>query len=152
MEGKFSGAVKPEKKVKDDFDFEEQTVRINKAVVQDRDRKWVVKATKTMASTRTIYVPENLLKEIKELGYIYNRHPNKMAKALTHYQDKLGIPHFRFHDLRHFYVSYSHKNNVSEADIMATGGWASNYTMTRIYRHEMSARQEQERIFNKLFS
>ena len=131
-------------------DLKGNTLTIDKAMVQNKDGQWVIKSSKTAAGTRKLFVPNSLVKEIKKQGYIYNRHPNKMYRALIRYQDKLGIPHFRFHDLRHFFASYAHSQGISDADILASGGWASDYTMKQIYRHEMNVEKAQKKIFNSL--
>jgi hypothetical protein len=39
---------------------------------------------------------------------------------------------------------------ISDADIMATGGWKSDYTMKSIYRHEMKAKESQQTVFDKI--
>ena len=131
-------------------DIDGNILTINKAMVQNSNREWVIKQPKTADSTRKIYIPDSLVKEINDLGYVYNRHPNKMRKALIRYQDKLGIPHFRFHDLRHFFASYAHSQGISDADIMASGGWKSDYVMKSVYRHEMKAQESQKQLFDKL--
>lgn len=131
-------------------DLKGNTLTIDKAMVQNKDGQWVIKSTKTAAGTRKLFVPDSLVKEIKKQGYIYNRHPNKMYRALIRYQDKLGIPHFRFHDLRHFFASYAHSQGISDADIMASGGWKSDYTMKQIYRHEMNVEEAQKKIYTSL--
>jgi len=131
-------------------DLDGNILTINKAVVEDKDNLWVEKTTKTTESARTIYLPDSLVSEIRQLGYIYNRNPNKMYRALIRYQDKLGIPRFRFHDLRHFFASYAHDQGMSDADIMASGGWKSDYVMKRVYRHAMNTHEAQKALFNKL--
>ena len=131
-------------------DIDGNTLTIDKAMVQNKDKEWVVKQTKTLAGTRKLYIPDSLVNEIAEQGYVYNRHPNKMYNALKRYQDKLGIPHFRFHDLRHFFASYAHSKGISDADILASGGWKSDYTMKNVYRHEMNAEKSQKMIFDSL--
>ena len=131
-------------------DIDGNILTINKAMVQNKDLKWVVKSTKTTAGTRKIYIPTNLVNEINELGYVYNRHPSQILAALNRYQKKLGLQHFRFHSLRHFFCSYAHANNVSDADIMSTGGWRSDFTMRQVYRHEMRAKESQKKIFDSL--
>ena len=131
-------------------DIDGNTLTINKALVLDRKNKWVVKSTKTTAGTRTIYIPDSLVNEIRENGCIYNGYPSTVLLGLNNYQDKLGIPRFRFHDLRHFFASYAHSQGVSDADILASGGWKSDYTMKSIYRHEMKAKEAQKMIFGKL--
>ena len=131
-------------------DIKGNTLTINKALVKDIRNQWVIKATKTAAGTRKIYIPESLVKEIQENGGIYSGNPGSLLDGLNSYQDKLGIPRFRFHDLRHFFASYAHSQGISDADIMASGGWKSDYTMKSIYRHEMKAEEAQKKIFDSL--
>ena len=131
-------------------DIDGNILNINKAMVQNKDLEWVIKSTKTTAGTRKVYIPTNLVNEINELGYIYNRHPAQILASLNRYQKKLGLPHFRFHSLRHFFCSYAHANGISDADIMSTGGWRSDFTMRQVYRHEMKAKESQKKIFDSL--
>ena len=133
-------------------DLDGNTLTINKALVQNKDKEWVIKSTKTTAGTRKIYIPDSLVEEIKGLGYIYNRHPNKMRLALQKYQDKLGIPHFRFHDLRHFFASYAHNQGISEQTIMETGGWQSATTLREIYRHSLNTEAAQKQLFDDIIN
>lgn len=133
-------------------DIKGNTLSITKALVQDENDKWVVKQTKTAAGTRELYIPDNLVEEIRQNGTIYDGYPNSLNRQLHKYQDKLGIPRFRFHDLRHFFATYAHSQGISDADIMATGGWKSDYTMKSVYRHEMKQREAQEQIFTSLLN
>ena len=129
-------------------DISGNRLTINKAMVQNKDREWIIKTTKTTSGTRTIYIPDVLADEIREQGYIYNRHPNKMLKALKRYQDRLGIPRFRFHDLRHFFCSYAYEHGFSEQTIMEIGGWQSSETPRKIYRHALNLEADQKQIFD----
>lgn len=133
-------------------DLDGNTLTINKAMVQNQNKEWVIKSTKTTAGTRKIYIPDSLVDEIKGLGYIYNRHPNKMRLALHRYQDKLGIPRFRFHDLRHFFASYAHEHGMSEQTIMETGGWKSPTTLRAIYRHSLNKETAQRQLFDDIIN
>lgn len=133
-------------------DISGNELSINKALVLDKDNKWVIKQTKTAAGTRTVYIPDSLVEEIKRNGKIYSGYPNTLLLGLNDYQDKLGIPRFRFHDLRHFFASYAHSKGISDADIMATGGWKSDFVMKNIYRHEMKAKEAQRKIFDTILS
>lgn len=135
-------------------DLEGNILHINKAVVLDKNNKWITKITKTTEGKRDIYLPDELVKEIQETGYIYKGWPNSIYDALQNYQTKLNMPHFRLHDLRHFYASYAHEKGMSDADIMASGGWKSDYTMKNVYRHAMKKEKEekQKEIANLLFN
>lgn len=128
------------------------TLTINKALVKDVNNNWVIKSTKTTAGTREIYIPDSLVQEIEQYGKIFEGNPTTLLYGLNKFQDKLGIPHFRFHDLRHFFASYAHSKGISDADIMASGGWKSDYTMKSIYRHEMKAKEAQKKIYNSLLN
>ena len=135
----------------EDIDTENNLVTIDKALVKDNHNRYVIKTTKTAAGTRTIYIPDKLIDEIKDNdGIIYDGYPNNVLKALNRYQDRLGIPRFRFHDLRHFFASYAHSQGVSDADILASGGWKSEHVMKSVYRHEMRQREAQQRVYDSL--
>lgn len=132
-------------------DISGNTLTINKALVKDINNKWVIKQTKTTAGTREIYIPDSLVEEIKKYGKIFDGNPTSLLYGLNKYQNKLGIPRFRFHDLRHFMASYAHSKGMSDQNIMSLGGWKSDYTMKSIYRHEMNAKAEQKKLFDSMF-
>ena len=131
-------------------DIEDNILTVNKAKVKNKDGEWVIKTTKTQESTRKVYIPDFLVKEIEEKGSIFDGYPNTILVALNRYQDKLEIPRFRLHDCRHFFASYAHSQGVCDADIMASGGWKTDHTMKRVYRHEMQARESQKKIYDSL--
>ena len=93
--------------------------------------------TKTEDSTREIYLPDKLISEIQEAGVIYDKTPPMLVKTLHKYQDSLGIPRFRLHDLRAFYASYAHSLKVPDVYIMKNGGWKTDYVMKSIYRNAL---------------
>lgn len=117
-------------------DIDGNTITIDKAMAINDNNEYVIKPTpKTEAGYREIYIPDTLRDEIIFEGRIYDGYPNLLLKALHRFQKKLGIPSFRFHDLRHYYATYAHSMGMSDADIMESGGWASDYCMKNIYRH-----------------
>jgi len=124
-------------------DIDGNFLTINKAYVFDAQNKPVIKPlTKTTEGKRQIYIPDSLVAEIRQKGYIFDKLPHNLVRVLHEKQDALNIPRFRFHDLRHFYASYSHEHGMSDADIMASGGWKSDYTMKSIYRHAMEKEKQ----------
>ncbi|MDE7351936.1 MAG: site-specific integrase [Acetatifactor sp.] len=139
-------------------DIEGDVIRINKAKVMDEDAKWVEKATKTLSSTREIVVPKEIADKIKEKGYVYKGHPNSITIYLGKTEDRLGIPHFPLHKLRHYFASKMSALNVPEADIMRMGGWETDHVMKSVYRHSMMEKEEQakreaaEKLRNALFN
>ena len=106
------------------------------------NKKWIKKESpKTDAGNRIIYLPDALVKEIKKKGYFYKYSPNKMLEHLQKYQKDLGMPQFRFHDLRHYFASYA-STIMPEADAMALGGWKSDHIFKRIYRESMKDKRK----------
>ena len=139
-------------------DVDGDIVRINKAMVQDENKEWVVKTTKTTTSTREIIIPLQIAEKIREQGYVYKGHPGKISDYLYRTQDKLGIQRFSIHKLRHYFASQMSAIGVPEADILKMGGWESDHVMKTVYRHSMMDKEEQakrdasEKLRNSLFS
>lgn len=130
-------------------DFDGNLVTISKAKVQGKDRVWYIKQTKTAASTRTVYIDDDLRDLIDEKG-LFEGYPNRIYWFLRKTQDKLGIPRFPLHYLRHYYASTAHAMGIPEAVILESGGWSSSYVMKRVYRHAKDVEEKQKEIAEKL--
>ena len=139
-------------------DVEGDVVHINKALVLNENKKWVIKTTKTTESTRDIVIPEELADKIREQGYVYKGAPNTINDFLIRTERDLGIPHFSLHKLRHYFASEMSALGVPEADILRMGGWETDHVMKSVYRHSMMEREEQakreaaEKLRNVIFS
>lgn len=72
-------------------DIEGDVVHINKALVLDENKKWIVKTTKTTESTRDIIIPMELAEKIKNQGYVYHGHPGCINTNLERAEKNLGI-------------------------------------------------------------
>lgn len=118
-------------------DINGDVVSITKAMVQNEKREWVIKTTKTTASTREIIIPVEIAEKIKERGYVYRGAPERITKFLLSTQKKLNIPAFSIHKLRHYFASKMSSLNVPEADIIQMGGWETDHVMKAVYRHAM---------------
>lgn len=115
------------------------------------DGKWIAKESpKTDSSNRTIYLPDSLVEEIQKQGCIFDGHPNALNKAIHRYQNKLGIPQFKFHTLRSYFASYAHSLGIPDSDIMAIGGWSTDSVMKSVYRKslEESKKESMKRLTN----
>lgn len=128
----------------DDLDGNELT--ISKTMVYGENSYEVKNTPKTDESFRTIVLPDKLVKEINKKQSFFDLSPQKLNNHLHNYQQQLGVPEFRFHDLRHYFASYCHANGICDADIMAMGGWKSDHVMKSIYRDSM----EESRKANSL--
>ena len=139
-------------------DVEGDVVSVNKAKVLGDSREWVVKTTKTTASTREVIIPLEIADKIRNQGYVFKGHPGKITEFLHRAQANLGIPQFSLHKLRHYFASKMSAMNVPEADIMRMGGWETDYVMKGVYRHAMedknkaAQRDAARRLGNTLFS
>ncbi|MCM1190550.1 MAG: site-specific integrase [bacterium] len=138
-------------------DIDGDVVRINKALVQDEEKNWIVKTTKTVASTREIIIPMDIADKIRQQGYVYKGYPNSITQYLKRTEQKLGIPDFSIHKLRHYFASKLSSLGVAEADILRMGGWETDYVMKSVYRHAMidkeeaAKREAAEKLRNALF-
>lgn len=139
-------------------DLKGDAIRINKALVQDENKNWVTKTTKTSSSTREIIIPQELSMKIQEQGYVYRGHPNSITCFLFKAQDALGIPRFSLHKLRHYFASQMSSLGIPEADILKFGGWETDYIMKSVYRHstldrdEKAKRDASTKLRNAIFS
>lgn len=131
-------------------DLEGNTLSINKALVEDEAGKWVIKATKTTDSTRTVIIPEDIADMIREKGYIYNKQPYTINQDLHRAQKELGIPQFSLHKLRHFFASYAHDLGFSDKAIQSMGGWKSNSILKTVYTHALDMEKKKKEMSDSL--
>lgn len=110
------------------------------------------KPPKTDSSDRYVVLPDSVADLIRQQGYICNISVKALSKRFSETLKRAGIEHFRFHDLRHAFVSIAHAANVPDAYIMARGGWSTSYTVNNVYRHVLdSDRQKNEQTVNDTF-
>lgn len=132
-------------------DLRGDVLTVNKTMVQDVNGSYRVKnLPKTVASVRKVVLPDSLAEEIRTQGYIYDKYPSTLLKKFHHVQDKLGIPRCRFHDLRHYFVSYAHSLGWSDADIIAITGHKTDEIAKRVYRHSMADKEEKKTLANQM--
>jgi integrase len=135
-------------------DLNGNILTINKTMVQDANLNWIVRPnTKNSASTRQIVIPSYVAELIRTKGEIYNHAPGTLLTTLCRWQDALGIEHFSFHKLRHFFATQLSENHISDADIIALGGWSTDYVMKSVYRHAEIQRKldKQKKTMENLF-
>ena len=97
-----------------DFDFEKQTVRINKTYHRMKKQD-IITSPKTAKSNRVVVMPEFLCEEMQDYFQMYySLAPNQrifpFSKSyLKHEMERgckeTGVPVIRIHDLRHSHVS-----------------------------------------------
>lgn len=120
-------------------------LRINKCMVEDKYRASITKCPKTYDSDRYVDLPPFVLDRISSIeGRLYPHYPHNLTNYFARVLKRCGLPHFRFHDLRHYYVSISHALGVPDAYIMESGGWKTSNVMNRVYRDTLSDFRKQE--------
>ena len=119
-------------------DFSGNRVRVSKSMVCDKDGFWVIKPmAKTDESNRTVVLPDFVMDNIAmpDHGRVIPLHPEQVTNRFRRAVRSSGVQtRFRFHDLRHYYVSIAHALGVPDAYIMQMGGWKTDNVMHRVYR------------------
>ena len=104
----------------------------------DGVKTWIIKVPKSPAGHRYIEYPDFVAEKWKgREGRIVEICPDTITKAFDDLLKELKIPHFRFHDLRHYSASIQHSLGIPDAYIMQRGGWSSDRVLKQIYRHAM---------------
>ena len=127
-----------------DKDINGNSVTVNKSMVMDSNNNWLIKQPKTYSSYRNIEFPDFVINKIKNIkGNITDMSPSAITDAFPDLLKKAGLPHFRFHDLRHYAVSTLHAQNIPDKYIQARGGWQTNYTMNNVYNHTIKNKKDE---------
>lgn len=130
-------------------DIKGNTITINKAVVRNEFNQWEIRPPKTKSSYRTIEMPAFVMDKLKGIdGKLINYTPHSLGEAFREAVREAGLPHFRFHDLRHYAASIMNYNGISDKTIQARGGWATANVMKRVYQNKIDeeTRRETEQV------
>lgn len=126
-------------------DINGNVVSVNKAYVMDEDGHWCLKQPKSKAGYRDVKLPSFVIERLTpaENGRIVNIMPVTVTDYFIDARAKFHLPHFRFHDLRHYQASILHAMGVPDKYIMERGGWSTDSTLKNIYQHTMSDKRQQ---------
>lgn len=128
----------------EDTDFNGNVAHIQRAVVMNDNHEWIDKTTKSTAGDRFVPFPDFVCDRIKDrMGRIVHINPNQVTSRFINIMNTSGLPHFRFHDLRHYCASIQHALGIPDAYIMQRGGWNSDTVLKQVYRHTLSDRAVQ---------
>lgn len=138
----------------EDTDFNGNIAHIQRAVVLNENKEWVDKTTKSVAGNRYVPFPDFVIDKISDRkGRIVHLKPNQISDRFIDIIARSGLPHFRFHDLRHYCASIQHALGIPDAYIMQRGGWNSDTVLKQVYRHALSDKSEEmNSIANDHFS
>ena len=114
----------------------DDTVHIKQAKVDEG-----LKGTKTYSSTRTLPLPpqiKSLLDKKPHKGeFIFPESRRAIASRFDYYTKKAGLPHYRFHDLRHINASVMLALGIPDKYAMRRMGHATNNMLKTVYQHTM---------------
>jgi integrase len=124
-------------------DFKDNKVSINKSIVYSEGKR-IVKSPKTYSGFRTVELPPFVIKAIADNNWIvYNGCLRNVAKQFQNLLQRNNLPKFRFHDLRHYYVSSLFDMGIPEKYIIAQVGHSSSTITKAVYDHIMTKKQSQ---------
>lgn len=128
-----------------DTDLNGNLLTINKSMVYDDESKWVIKkTTKTVSSTREIYIDDVLADAMRKQGYILKAHPSTVFQWMSRTEKKLGIEHFSIHKLRHYFATVM-STLIPEKDWLYLGGWSTDHIAKTVYQHNQIAKNTEQK-------
>lgn len=128
-------------------------VHVEYALTMNEYHEWVRKAPKSASGNRYIEFPDFVAEKLAgKKGRIVLLKPHQITNRFRTILKKAGLPHFRFHDLRHYSASIQHALGIPDAYIMQRGGWGNDGVLKNVYRHALEDKNEQmNRIANGYF-
>ena len=132
----------------DDIDFEKNLIHIHSAIVLDKDNNIITKGTKTESSTRTIRAFAPVMEHLKSLTQIdemvcHFGKPNNVTNQFKALLRKIGVPNYRFHDLRHYAVSTMLMLNMPKHYVSWFMGHSTTDMVDKVYAHSMRDKKYQ---------
>lgn len=122
------------------------TLHIKQAIVEGEDGP-VLKGTKTYSGDRSIrippYIQELIDKQPHVNEYVIQLSGQAMYKRFSRLCAKHGLPHYRFHDLRHVNASVMLAIGVPDKYAMERMGHATNNMLKTVYQHTMKSKQDE---------
>ncbi len=138
----------------DSGDITGNVVHVCKNMVMDQNNVWIIKQPKSYAGDRYIHYPDFVAAKWQGItGRITPLAPNVITDRFNRILKSAGLPHFRFHDLRHYSASIQHALGIPDSYIMQRGGWGNDGVLKTVYRHVMESKEkEMNEIANAHFS
>lgn len=135
-------------------DIHGSLISVSKSMVQGPDKIWYVKQPKTYGSYRQVEMPAFVTERMKGIsGRIIKATPDQISGRFNRAIIYSNLPHFRFHDLRHYAASIMHAIGVPDQYILQRGGWASDNVMKSVYRNVIDLESaKQNKKINAHFS
>ena len=127
-------------------DIQGDRLHICRAIVDGVDGA-AIKKTKTVAGDRWIKVPQYIIDLIGQLPqkgeYIVTLTGAAMYMRFSRLCERIGIPHYRFHDLRHTAASVSVLLGVPTKYSQQRMGHATDNMLKTVYEHTMREKEDE---------
>lgn len=139
-------------------DITGNVVHVCKNMVRNEFGKWIIKTPKSYAGDRYIDYPDFVAEKWQgRKGRIVKLNPQTISEKFSQCLENAGLPHFRFHDLRHYSASIQHTIGIPDSYIMQRGEWGNDGTLKSIYRHALKDKtdemnQRANNYFNDLYN
>lgn len=126
-------------------DINGEYISVKRAIVQGESGP-VEKGTKTFSGTRTLHLPPYLAALIQAQDHskehIVNLSGHAMYNGFERVCKKAGVPHFRFHDLRHMNASVMLAIGVPNKYAQERIGHATDNMLKTVYQHTIQEEQK----------
>lgn len=127
-------------------------IHVEFSLALDENDNWIKKRPKSFAGDRYIEFPDFVIDKLRGIdGQITTLTPSMLSDRFAKLIKRENLPHFRFHDLRHYSASMQHALGVPDQYIMERGGWGSDGILKSVYRHALDdiKKTENEKINNR---
>lgn len=125
-------------------DIQNGKIHVRRSLVCDDTGKWIAKPPKSFSGDRNIDIPEAVKIALNGIqGKIVPYNPHSLSVGFRRILIRNNLPLFRFHDLRHFYVSELFDMGLPEKYIIAQVGHSSASITRAVYDHINSTRQSE---------
>jgi integrase len=145
----------------DDINFDERTISVNKTLYRVKSENYL-QEPKTPSSIRRIYMDDDIIRVLKKqkvkqnlerlkFGGAYKEHnmvfaqetgemvnPNAVNGLYGRFIKQAGLPHIRFHDLRHTHATILLQMGINPKVVAERLGHASVRTTLDVYSHVTS--------------
>lgn len=129
-------------------DIEGKIIHITKAMVQDKNSKWIIKSTKTNAGTRNIEMADFIAERLEALkgntkkeDFIFHLTPPAITMRFYRASKAIGFK-CRFHDLRHYNASIMLALGVPDKYAMQRLGHATPNMLKSVYQHLIDEKEK----------
>lgn len=126
-------------------DINGEYITVKRAIVEGESGP-VEKGTKTFSGTRTLHLPPYLADLIQQQDHaqdhIVTLSGHAMYNGFGRICEKAGVPHFRFHDLRHMNASVMLAVGIPNKYAQERMGHATDNMLRTVYQHTIQEEQK----------